>query len=163
MYELDSIKIFLQEKDSNQAFNKSLLSFPEITNILQGKWPGLKPTGRKGIPFYMQSGNSDETYVLGSIKVAEGLLKKGFDNDVGIILLFESSSYNYGISKKSGRPWHKVSVILSDGYNTMEAVMWDTKKALGWDKNTIVYIRGKLKTGWKTSISIDVQEITKVE
>ena len=163
MYELDSINIFLQEKEYNQAFNKSLLSFSEITSILQTRWPGLKKTGRKGIPFYMQSEGSEETYVLGSIKVAEGLLKKGFDKSVGIILLFESSSYSYGVSKKSGRPWHKVSVMLSDGYNTMEAVMWDSKKALGWPKNTIVYVSGQLKTGWKTPISIDVDELTKVE
>ena len=163
MYDLDSINIFLQEKEYNQVFNKSLLSFSEITAVLQTRWPGLKRTGRKGIPFYMQSNGSKETYVLGSIKVAEGLLKKNFEDDVGIILLFESSSYSNGISKKSGRPWHKVSVMLSDGYNVMEAVMWDVKKSLGWNKNTIVYVSGKLKQGWKTPISIDVKEITKVE
>jgi DNA polymerase-3 subunit alpha len=163
MYDIDSMSIFMQEKEYNQAFNKSLLSFPEITTLLQAKWPGLKKTGRKGIPFYMQSGSSEETYVLGSIKVAEGLIKKGFDKDVGIILLYESSSYSFGTSKKTGRPWHKVSVILSDGYNSMEAIMWDTKKALGWSKNTIVYVGGKLKTGWKTPVSIDVRELTKVE
>jgi DNA polymerase-3 subunit alpha len=163
MFDLDSISIFMQEKEYNLAFNKFLLSSAEISTILQNRWPGLKKTGRKGIPFYMQSAGSNETYVLGSIKVAEGLLKRGFDNDVGIILLFESSSYNYGISKKSGRPWHKVSVMLSDGYNTMEAIMWDAKKAFGWPKNTIVYVSGKLKTGWKTPVSIDIEEITKVE
>ena len=163
MYDIDSISVFVQEKDYNLAFNKSLLSSPEILNIVQNKWPGLKNTGRKAIPFYMQSGNNHETYILSNIKVAEGLLNKGYDTDIGMILLFQSSSYKNGLSKKTGRPWHKVSFELSDGYNIIEAVMWDAKKAFGWPKNTIVYINGKLKPGWKTPVNIDIKEITKIE
>lgn len=163
MYDIDDISVFMQEKEYNLAFNKSLLSSPEVLKIVQSKWPGLKSTGRKAIPFYMQSGNNNETYILSNIKVAEGLLNKNHNIDTGMILLYESSSYRQGVSKKTGRPWHKVSLILSDGYNTLEATMWDAKKAFGWPKNTIVYVNGKLKAGWKTTINIDIKEITKVE
>ena len=162
MFDLDPIKIFLQEKEFNQSFNKSLLSSSDIQGILKDKWKGLKFTGRKGIPFFMQSKNNKETWILGGIKVAEGFLQKKYEEDVGMILLFDSSSYKNGISK-SGKPWHRVSVMLSDGFNTIEATKWDAKKAFGWPKDTIVYVRGKLKTGWKTSVSINIEEIEKVE
>lgn len=165
MYDLDPIKVFLQEKEYNLSFNKTLLSDPTIGKILESKWPALKPTGRKGVPYRMQSasGPENDIYVLGSIKVADGFIKKSYDKEISMMLLFNSSSYATGVSKKTGRQWHKVSVMLSDGYNMLEATMWDAKKALGWPKDSIVYIRGKLKSGWKTPVSIDIEEIERVE
>jgi hypothetical protein len=156
------LNIFLQEKEYNQSFNKSLLGSKEIGKTLESKWPGLKSTGRKGVPYIMQAGEGEETYVLGNIKVAEGFLNKGFDKEVGMMLLFDSSNYKSGVSKK-GKPWHRVSVMLSDGYNTLEATLWDAKKAFGWNKDTVVYVSGELKAGWKTSVSLNISEITKVE
>jgi len=165
MFDLDPIKIFLQEKEYNQSFNKFLLSDPGIGKILESKWPALKPTGRKGIPYFMKSvqGADQDTFVLGSVKVAEGFLKKGYEKEVAMMLLFDSSNYKQGISKKSGKPWKRVSVMLSDGYNIIEATLWDAKKAFGWPKDTIVYIRGELKAGWKTSLSFNITEIEKVQ
>ena len=162
MYKMDPLTIFLQEKEYNQSFNKSLLSSLEIGKTLENKWPGLKPTGRKGIPYIMQAGEGTETYILGNVKVAEGFLNKGFDKNVGMMLLFDSSNYKQGISKK-GKPWHRVSVMLSDGYNILEATLWDAKKAFGWPKDTVVYVSGELKQGWKTPVSLNITEITKVE
>jgi DNA polymerase III subunit alpha len=161
MTDIDPIKVFLQEKEYNLSFNKTLLSDRGIGEILESKWQALKPTGRKGVPYMMKSSISpdNDIYVLGSIKVAEGLIKKSHQDEVAMILLFESSSYTNGISKKSGRPWHKVSATLSDGYNILEAVQWDAKKAFRWPKDSIVYVRGKLKQGYKTSVSIDITEI----
>lgn len=165
MWDIDPIKVFLQEKEYNSSFNRPLLSDPEIGAILQSKWPALKATGRKGIPYFMKS--SDETredvYVLGSVKVGEGFLKKKYEKEVAMILLYDSSNYKSGISKKSGKPWHRVSVMLSDGYNMVEATLWDAKKALGWPKDTIVYVRGELKAGWKTPLSFNISELQKVE
>lgn len=165
MFELDPIKIFLQEKEYNQSFNKSIMTDPAIGKVLETKWPALKPTGRKGVPYFMQSTEEEreDLFVLGSVKVAEGFLKKGFEKDVGMILLFDSSNFAQGISKKSGKPWKRVSVMLSDGYNMVEATVWDAKKAFGWPKDTIVYVRGELKTGWKTPLSFNIKEIEKVE
>lgn len=165
MWDLDPIKVFLQEKEYNSSFNRHFMSDPEIGKILESRWPALTPTGRKGIPYYMKSAQGEEhdCYVLGSVKVGEGMLKKKFDKEVAMILLFDSSNYKSGISKKSGRQWHRVSVMLSDGYNMVEATLWDAKKSLGWAKDTIVYVRGELKEGWRTPLSFNISEIQKVE
>lgn len=165
MFDLDPLKIFLQEKEYNQSFNKTLMTDQGIGKVLETKWPALKATGRKGVPYFMQSAdpNREDIFVLGSIKVAEGFLKKGYGKEVGMILLFDSSTYKQGISKKSGKQWRCVSVMLSDGYNMVEATMWDAKKAFGWPKDTIVYVRGELKAGWKTALSFNIKEIEKVE
>jgi DNA polymerase III alpha subunit len=163
MYELDPIKVFLQEKEYNLSFNKSLLSSNDIVSALKAKWPGLKATGRKNIPLYMKAKDSEnETWILNGIKQAENFLRKGMTQEVGMILLYDSSSYKSGISK-SGKPWHRVSIMLSDGFNIIEATKWDARKAFGWNKDTIVYVRGELKQGWKTPVSIIVKEIEKVE
>jgi DNA polymerase-3 subunit alpha len=163
MFDLDPIKVFLQEKEFNQSFNKSLLSSSDIGKILQRKWPALTPTGRRNIPYYMKSSEEDrpDAYILADIKIAENALKRG-NKDAALVLLFESSNYKTGLSK-SGKAWHRVSVILSDGYNLMEATLWDARKAFKWPKDTIVYVRGELKTGWKTPVSINVDEIVRVE
>ena len=161
MYDLNPINIFLQEKEYNLSFNKSLLSSPEILEILKQRWSGLKATGRGNIPLSMGK-DGQETWILNGVKSAESFLNKGFSQDVGMILLFDSSNYKTGVSKK-GKTWHRVSVMLSDGFNMLEATLWDTKKAFGWPKDTIVYIRGQLKTGWKTSISLNIEEIEKVQ
>lgn len=165
MFELDPIKIFLQEKEYNQSFNKFLLSDPQIGKILESKWPALQPTGRKGVPYFMKSaqGQDHDIFVLGSVKVAEGFLKKRFDKEVAMMLLFDSSNYKQGVSSKTGKTWKRVSVMLSDGYNMVEATLWDAKKAFGWPKDTIVYVRGELKVGWKTPLSFNIKEIEKVK
>lgn len=165
MWDLDPVKIFLQEREYNQSFNKSLLNDSAIGKILQSRWSSLETTGRKGIPYRMISSEEDreDLYIMGSVKVAEGVLKKGIEKDVGMILLFDGSNYTHGTSKKSGRPWHKVSVMLSDGYNIIEGVKWDAKRAFGWPKDSIVFVRGTLKVGWKTPVTIDIKEIELVE
>lgn len=165
MYDLDAIQVFLQEKEYNSSFNKHLLSNPAIGRILESKWPALRATGRKGIPYVMKSTdeNREDCYVLGSVKVGEGMMKKKYDKEVAMILLFDNSSYKGGVSKKTGRQWHRVNVMLSDGYNLVEATIWDAKKAFGWAKDTIVYVRGELKEGWRTPLSLNVKEIEKVE
>jgi hypothetical protein len=104
-----------------------------------------------------------KTPVISNIKVAEGLIKKGHEAEVGMILLYESSEFSRGLSKKSGRPWKKVAVYLSDGYSTIECTEWDRKAALGWDKNCIVYVRGTLKQGWKTPTCLIIKEIERIE
>src|ERR1019366_8515379 len=135
IFRFDPLSIFLMEKEHNHAFNKHLLSDVGIVNLIKSRWPALMGTGRAGIPLIM-----GDVPVLSNIKVAEGLYKKGMESEVGMILLFESSETSKGISKKSGRPWFKLAVYLSDGYSTIECTQWDCKSALGWDKDSIVYV-----------------------
>jgi DNA polymerase-3 subunit alpha len=157
MYEVDPIKIFLDEKETNQSFNKSFLSYEGIGKILEGRWPALAPTGRRGIPYLM-----GDAPVLASVKLAEAYLRKEHQEDVSMILLYEESEFRQGVSKK-GKKWSRVSVKLSDGFSVIECTDWNKKAALRWPKNTIVYVRGQLRTGWKTPVSLTVSEIEKVE
>ena len=164
VFKFDPLSIFLMEKECNKVFNKTLLSNPDIMALVQDyhtdeaslELRSLQSTGRASVPFRM-----GEVPILGNIKVAEGMLGKT-TKDVGLILLYEESSFTNGTSKKSGRPWSKVSVHLSDGYASIECVDWKAKKAFGWSKNSIVYVRGELKAGWKTPVCLDIHEIQRL-
>jgi DNA polymerase-3 subunit alpha len=158
VFKYDPLSIFLMEKEFNRAFNKHLLSDSEVLKTIKGRWPALSVTGRKNLPLKM-----GDVPVIASVKDAEVLLKGGYSREVGMILLYESSEFARGISKKSGREWKKVSVFLSDGFATMECIEWDRKAALGWSKNSIVYVRGTLKAGWKTPVNLQIEEIECIE
>lgn len=164
VFKFDPLSIFLMEKETNKVFNKTLLSNQDIMALIKRfhtdeaslELNSLSETHRESVPFMM-----GKTPILANIKVAEGFCGKT-DKDVGLILLYESSSFTSGTSKKSGRPWSKVGINLSDGYATIECVDWKAKKALGWNKNTIVYVKGQLKTGWKTPVCLDIHEIQRL-
>ncbi len=164
VFKFDPLSIFLQEKEANKVFNKTLLSNPDIMELVKKyhtdeaslELNSLEETGKEAVPFKMGS-----VPILANIKVAEGFCGK-VDKDVGLILLYESSAFTSGLSKKSGRPWSKVAIHLSDGFTTIECVDWKAKKALGWSKNAIVYVKGELKPGWKTPICLDVHEIQRL-
>lgn len=158
VFKYDPLNIFLMEKEFNRAFNKHLLSDQSVLKIIKDRWPALTETGRKNLPLKM-----GDVPVIATVKDAEALLKGGYSREVGMILLYESSEFARGISKKSGREWKKVSVFLSDGFATLECVEWDRKAALGWSKNSIVYVRGTLKAGWKTPVNLQIEEIERIE
>ena len=160
MFKTDPLSLFLFEREYNQSFNKCLLS-QDISKLICNKWPGLSYIGKSGIPLSMKDGESSIP-VIDSVKVAESLYRKGYAADVAMILLFQGSRYKTGISKK-GRPWHLVSSDLSDGYNTIETAQWDAKKAYGLPVDAIVYVRGKLKPGWRTSVSLDISEMVQIK
>lgn len=155
---IDPMSIFLMEKDTNRCFNKSLLSVPSIRTLLSKKWEGIEFTGNNNIPMKL-----GDVYIASGVRVAENLLKKGYEDDIGMFMLFESSDLAKGVSKKSGREWSKLSIMLSDGFSSVECIRWDAKQALRWPANTLVYVRGKLKEGWKTPLNITLEEIVKVE
>ena len=169
MLDFDPIKMYMDERDTNKCFNKPLLSDPAILLLLQAKWPGLHATGRKAFPLVM--GKEDrEVPILGGIKTAESLFKAnkivdktGNTISFGMILLFGGSSMRGGKSKKTGKDWSCLSVELSDGFNNIEATDWKRNKALRIPKNSIVYVRGELKAGWKTPVALNIVEIEEVK
>jgi DNA polymerase-3 subunit alpha len=154
----DPMEIFFMEKEFNKTFNKNLLSEPEIRNMIMNKWPNLKATGRKGIPFML-----DKTPVISSLKVAEGLLNNKHEGEVAMIMLYTGSNVKKGISKKSGNAYSFLNIALSDGYNNAESVDWKKTKPLRYRENSIVYIRGTLRKGYKSTISINLREIENIE
>lgn len=163
----DYLQIFLDERDTNTAFNRSLLSTPELVDIMVKRWPGLRKTGSSKIPLAMggKDDPSETIYILPDIRAAEVLVANNATKDrkFGMIALFQESTFSQGVSKKSGKPWKKLAVTVSDGYNTMECVWWDRQKPLRYKKNSIIYIYGDVSTGWKTSVQMKVDEIEQVE
>lgn len=153
----DPMEIFFMEKEYNKTFNKNLLSDKDIQKLIMKRWPKLIPTGRKGIPFMM-----GETPIISSLKVAEGLIGREHSGEVAMIMLFNSSTVRKGISKK-GNAYHFVSANLSDGYNDAESTNWNQKRKYNIKPDTIVYVKGTLKTGYKQSVSINIKEIEPIE
>lgn len=153
MYSASDIDIFLDEKNNNQAFNKNFLTYEGIDEIITAKWAGLIKTNKRNIPYML-----GDVPVLSGIKIAETLLHKGFDKEVGMILLFEESNFRQGVSAKTGKKWSRVAIKLSDGFNFMECTDWNGKCALGFPKNSIVYVRGRLTPGWKYSVNLNITD-----
>jgi hypothetical protein len=74
-------------------------------------------------------------------------------------MLYEGSHIKKGISKKSGKEYCMLNVVLSDGYSHVECIDWNKTKPLRYPENSVVYIRGTLKEGFKESVSINLKEI----
>lgn len=165
LYNFDPISIFIMEKETNTCFNKSLLEDKDILKIVCERWPAMALTGSKGVPLKMISDDEDreDVYILSGVKKAEKLIEKGHEGEVGMVLLFQSSSTSTGISKKSGRKWNKFSVILSDGYGSIECIRWDNTKAMRLPVNSLVYVKGTLSEGWKSSVNLTIEEIQEVK
>jgi DNA polymerase III alpha subunit len=157
MYELDPMSIFFMERDTNKCFNKSLLSDPAIREIVLSSDPELKVTGNKGVP--LMYGN---TPVLANLKVAEGIVERKNETEVGMVLLYEGSKYKQIKSKKTGKSYDLLEVSLSDGFGNVTCSLWGFKKALGWNKNTLVWVKGTLSEGFKQPVSIKAKDINKL-
>lgn len=152
--ETDPLKIFFLEKETNQTFNKNLLSDKDVVKHLKKKWPNLVPTGKSGIPFL-----NGKTPIINNVKIAEGLIEKEHDAEIGMIMVFEGSNVRKGTSKRTGKPYSMLNIRLSDGYSTVECADWNRSKPLKYPDNSIVYVKGTLKKGWKQSVSINLKEI----
>lgn len=165
MYKLDPITIFLMEKDINKCFNKSLLEEQAVSVMIQTKLDELEWTGKRNIPFFrgIKGNQNNKLPVCGSIKAAQNMMKNRFEGEIGFILLFEGSTYKNGISKKSGKPWNMVKAQLTDGFSLLECTWWDKKRALGWPKNTMVFVRGTLSEGWGGIPNLTVKEMEKMD
>ncbi len=158
LVEADELDLFLMERQVNQMFGKSLLSIPALRDQIGAAWPGLVPTGKNGIPFKMR-----DVPVLANVRVAEGFVDSNYQEEVAMILLIESSEVRRGISKKSGKPWVNLSIKANDGYQEVEIVKWRETQPLKWPVNSIFYVRGELRKGFKTSISINAQELERID
>lgn len=161
--ETDPLKVFFLEKECNKTFNKNLLADKAVIAHLKKKWDQifakkkwdqLTPTGKSGIPFL-----SGKTPILNSVKIAEGLIEKGHDQEVGMIVVFEGSNMRKGTSKRTGKPYSMLNIRLSDGYSAIECADWNRKSPLKYPDNSIVYVKGTLKKGWKETVSINLKEI----
>jgi DNA polymerase-3 subunit alpha len=154
----DPIEMFFQEKEVNKTFNKNVLTDPLVRMQIINKMPGLQFTGNKHIPFTQQVG-SKSVPVISSLRIAEGLIAKDFNEDVGMVMLFTSSNVRKGVSAKTGNPYCFLNVELSDGFAACECVFWKKDRPLKLKENTFVYVRGTLTKGYRNAVSITLKEI----
>lgn len=166
MYEMDPLSVFLDERELSESFNKSLLSSPHIQDIILSRWPGVYKTGNKIFPLAMGglTNEAEITYIASDLQSVEQMFDAGTlgERKIALIGLFEESETASGISKRTGKPWKKLGVFVSDGFNMLECTMWDKDKPLRYKKNSIVFVYGQIKAGWKSPIAmalVDVQEV----
>jgi len=157
LFNPDPVNLFLMERDTNKCFNKTLLTDEAIRNFILSNKDGLTVTKSKNIPFF-----DGEVPIIRNINVAAGLLEKDYSKEVGLFMLFNGSNTKSGVSRKSKRPYSMLKVELSDGYNDIESVMWDRKEALRFPVNSVIYVKGKLKEGWKTPVSLELTSIERI-
>jgi DNA-directed DNA polymerase III PolC len=173
MLDASPLNIFFQERDTSMTFNRTLASDPELMDGVRSVWPFLLPYRQGGtdLPFITKPAEitdyktgkkkmTEPTPIMASVPAAGRLIannEAGFA--AGFIGFFQSSSHKSGTSKKSGREWNKVEVMVSDGQSSIECLMWDAKKALRLPVNSIVLVRGFVKKGWKGDPQITIDEI----
>jgi DNA polymerase-3 subunit alpha len=163
--QISPLDLFLNQRDIYKCFNKVLLADPLIRQEISITWPSMRETRRRDIP--LAFGSAPTIPVISSIAVAAKLIdaqERAESNDkvkVAMIGLFQSSTHRSGISKR-GKPWSKVDIVLSDGLSTIECAQWDQKRALRYPTNSLVYVMGYVKRGWKGSPSIEVLEVERL-
>ncbi len=158
MRDTTPLEVFLMEKSVNKVFNKSLLSDEAVRDYISKQHGELIPTGNSSIPFTYR-----KVPVIGSVRLATQLLEKDHTDDVGMILLFESSSVHKGISKKTKKPYSLLSIQFSDGYSQLECADWTKDKALGLPKDSVLFIRGTLQPGYRYPVGIKIKQIELIQ
>lgn len=154
----DPVSAFLAEREVNTCFNKSILSDSLLVQEIMNLKPDLQLSDTKGIPFFDKT-----TPVISSLILAENLVSREYDKEVGMFLLFQESSIKQGISKKSGKSYLLMKAMMNDGFSEVECTMWDRAKPLRFPVNSIVYVKGKLKTGWRTNVGILITDVELVK
>jgi len=119
--------------------------------------PHLTLTGRTGIPMVRK-----KIPVIANLKIAAGIVERKKEDVIGMILLYEGSKYKKITSKKTGKSYDLLEISLSDGFTEVMCSLWGFKKALGWDKNQLVWVTGTLSAGFKMPVNIKIQDITKL-
>lgn len=154
MHDYSPVKVFLDEREYNQCFNKSLFSDPDVKKVILSSDEAFEKTGNRGVPLFRHG-----KPVLGDLQIAAGMVANNVDREVGMVLLYQSSLVKKGVSKRTGKPYEFLTISLSDGYATVECVDWYNKKALGWKSDSLVYVTGILKEGWRNPVSIQIKNI----
>lgn len=156
--ESNPMKVFFMEKELNKVFNKNLLTEPDVVSDITMRWPALQPTGKKGIPYML-----NDVPIIANNKIAEGLMKSEHKQAIGMILLFKSSRIKKGTSKRTGRPYCFLSIEMTDGYTDIEVTQWNATSPLRYQENSVIYIKGTLKPGFKTNVGINAIEIERIK
>lgn len=152
LYNTNPISIFLMEKETNKSFNKTILSDKDIVSLLV-KSNNFIESHKNETPLFYRS-----LLVLRDSHVALNLVTQNYDKKIAMTLLYQSSEIKKGVTKK-GKPYVITKIIFSDGINDIEAALWDNNKPLSFKKDSLIAVTGILSKGWKTDISITINEM----
>jgi hypothetical protein len=162
MFNFDPLVMYLQEREVNKCFNRTLLSDKTVVDKIVGMWSKiLQKVDNPLVPLFVTLGKGSYP-VLNGMNFMDRVFKDKGDKTVATIALFESSRIKKGISKKSGRPWSLFSMELSDGVNVFETMSWDIKSPLNYPKDSLVFVLGRLKEGWRT-VSLEINDVERIE
>jgi DNA polymerase-3 subunit alpha len=155
--QVDPLSIFLAERSANKCFNKTLMADDTLLAFVKSQWSLLRSTNKKAIPLMMGS-----VPIVGSVKAARAILEKQDEIEIGFIGLYCGSEVQKGIGKASGKPWSKLEISISDGIEVLRCDWWRKDKALRLPIDSIFYVKGKLKLGWRDMPVIEVQEVQRL-
>ena len=152
-YSINPIDIYMMEKQSNTVFSKTLLDDDNIVNFICNNYCNFVKIDKSGIPLMYKNISVITT------SLANGLIEREYENDVVMILIFNSFEIKNIKSKKNNKKYTLTKINLSDGINEIEGNMWDNNKGVEFKENTITIVTGVIKKGFNTDISITIKEI----
>lgn len=158
LYNATDIERFSLEQENNLCFHKTIASLPAAQALVLNT-VGFKSTGNTSIP-YIQEIGKEKIYVLRDIEIAENFYNKNGDKQtIGLILMYKESRHKEIVSKKTGKKYNLVEITLTDGFREIVVTKWNATKALRASKNSIVYVEGKLKEGFKNPVALSSDKI----
>ena len=158
LFSKDPLDIFLLEKKYNTCFAKTLLVDESVSDqIALTLTPFIDHTERTGVPFVYK-----DLPVIRDITVAKGLIKKGYDKDVTMIVMFKSSQHKSITAKKTGKKYNLRETIFTDGLFDIKATEWKKTFPLVAKENSLFVITGTLENGWRDQPQINIKEMEEV-
>jgi DNA polymerase III subunit alpha len=149
-----SLAMFLEKVKRNQMSSGSLIDFARAP-LLKSGWVAVPNSKR--VPFLSPVGKLG---LLADVDAAVKFIELQKDVEVYMIGLFDGSAVT---NTKNGYTLLKVS--LHDGHQEFEAVSFRNLTPLRFPKNTLVLIKGKIKKGYKTPVSMmfsSIETLTEV-
>jgi DNA polymerase-3 subunit alpha len=153
---INPIQEFLALRDSNIVHSTTLLDDSKIIEYIKTCWPAVSIQDSHSYPLKFKG-----LSILKDIETATNLINTTEGKKAGMFLLFKSSTIKTGISK-TGRPWRLLKVSMSDGLNDIEGMMWNAERPLGFAKNSLIFVSGLFKRGWRDRIEVMLDEIQEV-
>ena len=162
LLDVTPLSIFLQEKEVNSCFNKTILEDHYLKEDILKTWKSINKTSSPSFPFEIDYPNMVKATIIKNI---ETLMKaKDFliGKEIGMIVFYEESTFKKGVSKKSGKEWRGTFSVFSDGTNNIDCIQWDTNCNYRYPKNSIIYVYGTVQNDFRGNASISIKELNRI-
>lgn len=170
----DDLARYFREKELFICFNRSIFTVPAIKTRLLKMEKGLlvddqgntyKTFSEKEVPFFTSFNKIEKRLqeleakypnpkdILpppSFAKMSDQERKKKQNERVLYACgIFVSSEVRFGTSKKTGKPWSMLKIVLTDGQKSIEFVKWGAVQPLKARVNSLVIVSGYPCRGWK--------------